>query len=68
MVLFIVILLIVFAWLVTVFSVSGAFADLADKKGYDWYNAFWLCFFLGIIGYIIVLARKNLRKAAKTKV
>ena len=67
MVTIIVSVVIAFVSLVTAFVLGGVFADIAIDKGYDWYKAFWLCFFLGYIGYIYVIARPDKRIREKAK-
>ena len=37
-------------------AVSMKFANLAEEKGYSGGGYFWLCFFLGTIGYCVVAA------------
>lgn len=32
------------------------FAKCAKEKGYNWWTYFFACFFLGMIGYVIVAA------------
>ena len=56
-----------FVWLVTTFVISGIHADFACEKGYDWYKAFWLCFFLGLPGCFLVAARPDLNAREKVK-
>lgn len=58
---------VVFVSLVTAFVLGGVFADIATEKGYDWYNAFWLCFFFGYVGYLLVAARPDKRMRDKAK-
>ena len=36
--------------------ISNAFAKCAMQKGYGRRTYFWVCFFLGTIGYLIVAA------------
>lgn len=56
-----------FIWLITAFVISGTHADFASEKGYDWYKAFWLCFFLGFVGCFLVAARPDLHAREKIK-
>lgn len=42
------------------YILSGVFADIAQEKGYEWSNAFRLCIFLGLLGYLLIYARPNL--------
>ena len=37
-------------------TICTRFAMIADDKGYSGNAYFWVCFFLGIIGYIMVAA------------
>lgn len=46
------------------FILSGILADIAKEKGYDWDKAFWLCFFLTVVGYLNVAARPDLKARA----
>ena len=39
---------------------SMKFNEIANEKGYDGMNYFWLCFFLGSIGFIMVAALPDL--------
>jgi hypothetical protein len=39
---------------------SVKFSEIADEKGYNGKNYFWLCFFLGSIGFIMVAALPDL--------
>jgi hypothetical protein len=36
--------------------IAACFAEAADAKGYHESKYFWLCFWLGFIGYLLVIA------------
>ncbi len=38
------------------FCISRSFADAAHNKGYFEKRYFWMCFFFGIAGYLLVVA------------
>lgn len=41
-------------------TVAKEFASIADDKGYREGRYFWFCFFLGIVGYLMVIALPDL--------
>lgn len=46
------------------YLLSAICADIAKEKGYDWDKAFWLCFFLTVVGYLQIAARPDLKARA----
>lgn len=50
------ILLAVAATLTVYYLIAKKLADIAASKGYSETKYFWICIFLGIIGYIWVIA------------
>lgn len=50
------IILAVTAALTVYYLIAKKFADIAASKGYSETKYFWICFLLGIIGYIWVIA------------
>ena len=36
--------------------ITNAFANCAQEKGYQRIKYFWICFFFGMIGYVVVAA------------
>ena len=52
-------------WLI--WYIAKQFEEAAQKKGYTQKKYFWICFFLGAIGYLLVIAlpdRGNTQQAA----
>ena len=46
--------------------IAGMFFAVATEKGYFGSRYFWICFFLGIVGYIYVAALPDLRARPQT--
>lgn len=42
--------------LIVQYKVADEFYYVAIKKGYDEKKYFWYCFWLGIVGYLLVIA------------
>lgn len=43
------------------YLITKEFYSISQQKGYNQKKYFWICFFLGIIGYLLVIALPNLR-------
>lgn len=43
------------------YLITKEFYSISKQKGYNQEKYFWICFFLGIIGYLLVIALPNLR-------
>jgi ABC-type microcin C transport system permease subunit YejB len=50
------VLLILVVVLIINFFAAGEFQDIASMKGYSDSKYFWYCFFLSIVGYLMVVA------------
>ena len=48
--------LIIIVGLIISLALSNKFADFAEQKGYERNHYFWICFFLGMLGYVWVAA------------
>ena len=46
-------------WLLISCCISSQFQKVAEDKGYAETKYFWLCFFFGIVGYLLVIALPN---------
>lgn len=45
------------AGMITIYVlITNAYAKCAQEKGYEKRKYFWLCFFFGMIGYVVVAA------------
>ena len=47
-------------------KIANEFYAVAQSKGYNDRKYFWYCFFLGMIGYLLVIALKD-KKAGESK-
>lgn len=52
----IVYLLLLIACLVLAYFIAGWFFEVAVAKGYNDKKYFWICFWLGWIGYLLIIA------------
>ena len=50
------ILLIVLVYFVLAFIIAGWFSEVAREKGYSSPKYFWICFFMGLVGQLLVIA------------
>lgn len=50
------ILIALLIWLVISWLVAKQFAEVAEMKKHDDGKYFWICFFLGVVGYLLVIA------------
>ena len=57
--LFVYIIVLIIAIVINI-AISSKFSDIAYEKGYDGQPYFWLCFFLGVVGYTMVAALPDL--------
>ncbi len=48
------------------FLIANEFDSIAKQKGHFNQKYFWYCFFLGIIGCLMVIALPNISSKAKT--
>ena len=49
-------ILIVLVYFVLAFVIAGWFSEVAGEKGYSSSKYFWICFWLGWMGWILVCA------------
>lgn len=49
-------LLLVAVLLVFAYFIAHCFFEVAEEKGYHSKKYFWICFWLGVIGYLLVIA------------
>ena len=49
-------ILIAAAYLTLDYFIAKWFSEAAEDKGYDDRKCFWICFWLGFIGYLLVIA------------
>ena len=61
------ILLAVAAALTVYYLIAKKFADIAAGKGYSETKNFWICFLLGIIGYLWVIALPKIYPKSQNK-
>lgn len=57
-------LLLLAAILVLSYYLASCFAEAAKDKGYGDRKYFWICFWLGFVGYLLVCALPDKHKAA----
>lgn len=50
------ILLIVIVYFVLASIIAGWFSKVASEKGYSSPKYFWICFFMGLVGQLLVIA------------
>lgn len=50
------ILLIVIVYFVLAYFIAGWFSEVASEKGYSSPKYFWICFFMGLVGQLLVIA------------
>lgn len=50
------ILLIVLVYFVLASIIAGWFSEVAREKGYSSSKYFWICFFMGLVGQLLVIA------------
>lgn len=50
------ILLIVIVYFVLASIIAGWFSEVAREKGYSSPKYFWICFFMGLVGQLLVIA------------
>ena len=50
------ILLIVIVYFVFASIIAGWFSEVASEKGYSSPKYFWICFFMGLVGQLLVIA------------
>ena len=62
---FLLILLLIFAVFAINWIIAEKFESIANEKGYSGY--LWWCFWLGIIGYLMVVALPNRNVKSNTK-
>ncbi len=60
-------ILILIAVLAICFYLASKAGEIADDKGYDGDKWKWICFWLGLVGYILVAAMPNLTMQATLK-
>lgn len=60
-------ILILVAVLAICFYLASKAGEIADDKGYDGDKWKWICFWLGLVGYILVAAMPNLTMQATLK-
>ncbi len=60
------IILLVVYFLIEYF-VAGWFYEVVEAKGYRDRKYFWICFWLGIVGYLLVIALPNRSEVAANK-
>lgn len=46
------------------YLIANEFYNIAKQKGYETKKYFWFCFWLGIVGYLMVIALPNLKDNA----
>ncbi len=49
-------ILIVLVYFVLAFVIAGWFSEAAGEKGYSSTKYFWICFFMGLVGQLLVIA------------
>ena len=49
-------ILIAIVYLILDYYIAKWFSEAAEAKGYHDSKYFWICFFLGFIGYLLVIA------------
>ena len=52
-------MLVLFFWLFFNYYIASQFQMAAEEKGYKGTRYLWLCFFLGMVGYLLVIALPN---------
>lgn len=50
------VLLIVLVYFVLASIIAGWFSEVAREKGYSSPKYFWICFFMGLVGQLLVIA------------
>ena len=49
-------IMVVIVYFIIDYYIAKCFAEAADAKGYHKSKYFWICLWLGIIGYLLVIA------------
>lgn len=49
------------------YLIANEFYNIARQKGYETKKYFWFCFWLGIVGYLMVIALPNLKTNIQPK-
>lgn len=49
------------------YLIANEFYNIARQKGYETKKYFWFCFWLGIVGYLMVIALPNLKANVPVK-
>lgn len=49
-------ILIVLVYFVLAYFIAGWFSEVAREKGYSSPKYFWICFFMGLVGQLLVIA------------
>lgn len=49
------------------YLIANEFYNIARQKGYETKKYFWFCFWLGIVGYLMVIALPNLKTNIQLK-
>ena len=49
-------ILIVLVYFVLAYIIAGWFSEVASEKGYSSPKYFWICFFMGLAGQLLVIA------------
>ena len=52
-------ILIAIVYLILDYYIAKWFSEAAEAKGYHDSKYFWICYFLGFIGYLLVIALPN---------
>ena len=52
-------ILIAIVYLILDYYIAKWFSEASEAKGYHDSKYFWICFFLGFIGYLLVIALPN---------
>lgn len=51
-----ILIVLVLVYFVLAYFIAGWFSEVASEKGYSSPKYFWICFFMGLVGQLLVIA------------
>lgn len=51
-----ILIVLVLVYFILAFVIAGWFSEAAGEKGYSSSKYFWICFFMGLVGQLLVIA------------